>query len=144
MTVTFFGHRDAPQNIQFALREILVNLIKHNNADLFYVGNQGGFDFIVRKTLKELQGEFPDIRYYVVLAYMPEQKKEFDLSDYSDTIYPDGLESTPPRFAIAKRNQWMIKQADIVITYVNYIVGGAAKYKELAEKKGKRVININV
>lgn len=142
MTVTFFGHRDASQNIQSALKEILVNLIKHNNADLFYVGNQGKFDFIVRKTLKELQIEFPYIRYYVVLAYMPEQKKEFDMSDYSDTIYPDGLESTPPRFAIAKRNQWMIKQADIVVTYVNYIVGGAAKYKELAEKKGKTVINI--
>jgi len=36
----------------------------------------------------------------------------------------------------------MLEQADIVITYVKYIVGGAQKFNALAEKKGKTVINI--
>lgn len=36
----------------------------------------------------------------------------------------------------------MIEQADYVITYVTHSWGGAAKFKELAEKKGKTVINI--
>ncbi len=36
----------------------------------------------------------------------------------------------------------MIEHSDYVITYVKYNVGGAARFKELAEKKKKTVINI--
>ena len=36
----------------------------------------------------------------------------------------------------------MIEQSDYVVTYVKYTVGGAAQFKEYAEKKGKIVINL--
>lgn len=36
----------------------------------------------------------------------------------------------------------MIEQSDYVVTYVKYTIGGASKFKELAEKKKKIVINI--
>ncbi len=36
----------------------------------------------------------------------------------------------------------MLKKADCIITYVRFSVGGAAKYKALAEKKQKIVINL--
>lgn len=48
----------------------------------------------------------------------------------------------PPNYAISRRNMWMIDNADYVVTYVKYIVGGAARFKELSEKKGKIVINL--
>ena len=41
-----------------------------------------------------------------------------------------------------KRNAWMINESDFVVTYVRYSTGGAAHFKELAEKKGKIVINL--
>ena len=97
---------------------------------------------MVRKNLKLLKKSYPQIDYSVVLAYMPREKKEFDPTDYSDTVFPDGLESVPPQFAISKRNEWMIKNSDYVVTYVRYIVGGAAKFKDLAVRKGKTVIEI--
>ena len=34
------------------------------------------------------------------------------------------------------------KQADVIVTYVRFSVGGAAKAKEYAERKSKRIINI--
>ena len=49
----------------------------------------------------------------------------------------------PLRFAISYRNKWMIEQSDYVVTYVNHSWGGAAQFKELAEKKGKTVIELN-
>ena len=91
---------------------------------------------------KQLSGEYPHIRYYVVLAYMPTEKYEFDTTDYGETIYPEGLESVPPRFAISKRNQWMVEKSEIVVAYVKYSTGGAAHAKKLAERKGKRVIEV--
>ncbi len=142
MTCTFFGHKDAGSEIEPKLIEIMVDLIENKGVTNFCVGNNGQFDYLVRKNLKLLKETYPHIDYSVVLAYLPQQKKEFDLMDYSDTIFPDGLESVPPRFAIAKRNEWMIKTSDYVVTYVKYAVGGAAKFKSLAKAKGKTVIEI--
>ncbi|MBQ8203233.1 MAG: hypothetical protein IJZ75_03020, partial [Clostridia bacterium] len=56
--------------------------------------------------------------------------------------YPEGIEKAPLKFAIVKRNRWMIEKSDFVITYVNRVIGGAAQFKELSAKKGKTVINI--
>ena len=142
MTCTFFGHRDAGEEIEPKLTEVISDLIENKNVTRFYVGNNGQFDYMVRKNLKLLKKLYPQIDYSVVLAYMPCEKKEFDPTDYSDTVFPDGLESVPPQFAISKRNEWMIKNADYVVTYVRYIVGGAAKFKDLAVRKGKTVIEI--
>ena len=142
MTCTFFGHRNAPKEIEPTLRSTLIDLIENHDVKLFYVGNHGGFDAMVRRVLKDLAEKY-DITYHVVLAYMPGKKDEFSYEDYSDTIFPDGIESVPKRFAITYRNKWMIDHSDYVVTYVtNHIGSGAAQFKELAEKKEKIVINI--
>ena len=142
MTCTFFGHRDTGSEIEPKLIEVISDLIENKNVIHFYVGNNGQFDYLVRKNLKLLKNSYPHIDYDVVLAYMPRKKKEFDLSDYSNTIFPDGLESVPQRFAITKRNEWMIKNSDYVVTYVRHIVGGAAKFKGIAESRGKKIVEV--
>lgn len=98
-TCTFFGHRDCLDNTKPKLREVLVDLIKNHGIDMFYVGNQGNFDAIVRHILKELKSDYQTINYTVVLAYMPSKKEEYD--DYSDTMLPEGIESIHPHYAIS-------------------------------------------
>ena len=142
MVCTFFGHRDTPEKIEPMLKSALMDLIMNKNVDKFYVGNEGKFDYMARRLLKEMKVNYPHINYAVVLAYMPGKRGEFDLADYSDTIYPDCLADVPLKFAIAKRNMWMIDRADCVLTYVRGVTGGAFKFKQLAEKKGKTVINL--
>ena len=137
---TFFGHRDCPNTIQLKLQDVLKDLIIHHHVDTFYVGNQGQFDTLVYRTLQELKKTYPYIRVTVVLAYMPGKKTDDD--HYEDTILPDGIESTPPRYAISKRNDWMLKQADYVVTYITYSFGGAAQYAEKAKRQRKTVINL--
>lgn len=56
---TFFGHRDCPDEIKIKLRELLIDLIINHNVDMFYVGNQGRFDTIVRRVLRDLKQKFP-------------------------------------------------------------------------------------
>ena len=141
-TCTFFGHRNTPAGIRSKLHDTLVELIEHDGADTFYVGNQGGFDSIVLRELKTLSRAYPHIRYSVVLAYMPEKHSEYDMTDYTDTVFPEGLETVPRKFAIDKRNSMMVEWSDIVVTYITHSGGGAAKFKELAEKKSKVVINL--
>ena len=142
MTCTFFGHRLVPNEIEPALRSTLIDLIENKGVTLFYVGNHGAFDSTVRRVLKEFSARYP-ITYLVVLAYLPQKHDANDPTDYSDTIYPEGIENAPKRFAITYRNKWMIRQSDYVVTYVtNHIGSGAAQFKELAEKQGKTVIEL--
>ena len=141
MTCTFFGHRRVPEEIEPALRSTLIDLIENHGVKLFYVGNNGEFDSMVLRQLRDLSKTYM-ITYHVVLAYMPEKQREFDTIDYTETILPDGIETVPKRFAIDYRNKWMIKQSDYVVTYVtNTIASGAAKYKKLAEQKGKIIMS---
>lgn len=137
---TFFGHRECPDLIKTQLREVLIDLVTNHGVDMFYVGNQGRFDAIVRGVLRELKKEYPQINYTVVLAYMPGKQAEYD--DYSDTMLPEGIESVHPRYAISWRNNWMLQQSDYVVTYINRTWGGAVRYSTKAKHQGKEVINL--
>ncbi len=72
---TFFGHRDCPDTVEPKRREVLTDLIIYHGVDMFYVGNQGCFDAIVRRVLWDLKQEYSQINYAVVLAYMPGKQK---------------------------------------------------------------------
>lgn len=138
---TFFGHRECPEAVKEALYHTVEKLIGQG-VDTFYVGNQGRFDAYVRGTLRRLSVVYPHIHYSVVLAYLPQKPNSAE--DYTDTIYPEGLETALPRFAIEHRNRWMLKQADHVVCYTPYSWGGAYKFAQQARKQGKVVIALEI
>ena len=137
-TVTFFGHRDTPKEIEPALRLTLIDLIENKNAIVFYVGNHGNFDAIVRRQLEDLSKTYP-IKYYVVLAYMPGKNNPPD----EHSILPEGIETVPRRFAINYRNKWMLNKSNIIVTYVTRPIGGAWEFKQIAEKQRKFIIKVD-
>ena len=139
---TFFGHRILNKDIKDLLTRQIDNLIAEYGVNVFYVGNNGQFDYLVAEVLRKLKSRNPQISYSIVLAYLPEREKEHNQLSYTETIYPEGLEDTPPRFAISKRNQWMVMQSDYVIAYVEHSFGGAAQFTEYARKKHRMVINL--
>ena len=140
MTVTFFGHKDTPKEIEPTLRATLVDLIENQGAIVFYVGNNGNFDTMVCRQLENLSQTYP-ITYNIVLAYLPTKKSEYD--DFTNTLLPEGIETIPKRFAISYRNKWMLEQSDTVVSYVIRTYGGAAQFKALAQRQGKTVIELS-
>ncbi len=137
---TFFGHRDTPEAIRPILENTIRDLIQHHHTDTFYVGHQGGFDTMVERVLQNLKSQYPHIRFYIVLAYLPVHSSPLSISDHS--LYPFGLESVPPRYAILERNKWMMDQADYVVTYVVHSISNAAKMQEIAKKKHKHILSL--
>lgn len=135
----FFGHRDTPGRVRPKLIKAIKDLIEERGVTDFYVGNQGGFDSLVLSVLKQLAVSYPQIRYTVVLAYLPDDKS--DITE-TNTLYPEGLESVPKRFCIARRNDWLIRKSEYVICYVSHITGGAAQFMKKAQKQNRTVINI--
>ncbi len=142
MICTFFGHREVGNSDEVAKRlyNTISDLIVKRGVKVFYVGNNGSFDRIVLETLRKLSKIY-EIEYTVVLAYLNLNKEYCDYEVW-ETVYPENMEKTPPRFAIDKRNRWMIEKSDIAITYINSHIGGAAKYAELCEKKRIEIIGL--
>lgn len=136
MTCTFFGHNDTPQDIRGKLKDKLIYMIENRGADLFYVGDHGNFDRAAISVLRELCAIYPHIRYYVVLAYLPVNDPGYP------TLFPEGIENVPKRFAISYRNKWLVNNSDAVIAYIRRSYGGASQFAKSAEKKKKEIINL--
>ena len=135
---TFFGHRDCPSSIRGVLSAEIERLIDEKGANTFYVGTQGNFDHMAYTVLVELRKRYNHIKVFRVLAYMPKPSD----ADTADTIVPEGIENTYPRYAIVHRNNWMIDRNDYVIAYVNHTFGGAYQAVEWEKNKGKRIVAI--
>lgn len=140
MTCCFIGNRDTEQSVFPQLLFTIEDLICNHNVDTFYMGHNGKFDrmaYNIVKGIKEI--EYEHINYNVVLAYIPapEEKPEYDC-----TIYPEGLELVPKRFAISQRNKWMIENSDILVCHFSNTFTNSYKFAQYAKKRGKTVIEV--
>jgi len=135
--VTFCGHKeiDDRESIKRWLNRVCLDLIEQG-AKEFYLGGYGEFDLLCAVTLREMQKEYPYIRLILVLPYL---NSNILTAVYDETLYPP-LETVPKRFAISRRNEWMVKECDVVVAYVTHGWGGAAKTLAYAEKKKKQII----
>lgn len=139
MTCCFFGHHDCSGAVKPLIRQKIMEIYEKYPDTVFCVGNQGRFDALVLSVFKDMLREGMEPDFCVVLAYHPDMGNAPDVAaEY--TMYPEGVERVPRRFAISWRNRWMVKRSDVVICYVRHWTGGAAKFVEMAEKKNLRII----
>ena len=135
---TFLGHKDCPFSIKPKLYYVLEDLIKNKNVTTFYVGNHGNFDNITSSVLFELKNKYKHIQYNIVLAYLPTNSNNI----INSTIYPEGIETVPKRFAISWRNRFMINKSNYIICYITHGYGGAYKFAKYALNQNKTIINL--
>ena len=136
--VTFCGHADfyGSEDVRVWLKETVEGLIRRG-ADDFLLGGYGGFDACAASVVWELKKQYPAIRSTLVLPYLD---RKVNAPKYDNTLYPP-LENVPRRFAISKRNEYMVNEADIVVAYVTHDWGGAATTLAYAKRKKKEIIN---
>ena len=148
MVVSFVGHSivHSHDELKNLVKEQMRKSVSKEKSVTCLLGGRGEFDMICAAACRELKQEICGIKLVYVSPYLTlaEQAriKEMQQSDlYDESIYPS-IEQTPPRFAISKRNEWMMKQADFVIAYVNHDYGGAYKAFKVAKHNRKNVITL--
>ena len=148
MTIAFTGHSKifSGNLVKEMVKEQIKNNIIGMNSVTCYIGGYGDFDEICALACKELKLECDGIEVVYVTPYINQQErlkiKEMQNNGLCDTsVYPP-IENTPLRFAILKRNEWMMTNADLIIAYVNHNYGGAYKSLQTAKRRKKKVINI--
>ncbi len=144
MIVTFCGHSRCLLTADelIALENHLTYIIEKEPFCTFYLGGYGNFDRVCFNVLTKLKQRYKNIKRVFITPYICNYDKLKTLSKtYDETIYPP-LENTPLRFAINKRNRWMIQNSNILICYVTNTFGGAYTTYKYAKTKNLKIINI--
>ena len=146
MIITFCGHSDYVPSVgdEQKILSILSEKIGEEDAEL-YLGGYGAFDAFAKKCGREYQKTHPRTKLVFVTPYLPkdDEKQNGRAPDdrYDEIVYPS-LEHVPLRFAILRRNEWMVEQADLVIAYVRHEWGGAYATYRHALQMQKTVYNL--
>ena len=136
MIVTFCGHSELSNGA--LVREWLSGVCERlivSGANEFSLGGYGAFDDLCADVLCGLKLQYRHIRLVLVLPYL---NRAMPTAGYDATVYPP-LESVPLRYAILRRNEWMIQHSDVVVAYVIHDWGGAARTLEYARRKKKLI-----
>lgn len=139
MTVSFFGHREIYEKaeVEKRLAACVLQLLEDGAVECL-LGDYGDFDRLCGSVLQKRRNFFPRLRLVYVQPYLDRlpSREIFD-----EIIYPP-LENVPKKYAISKRNEWMIRQSDVVVIYCKTSYGGAAAALSYAKRQGKRIVLI--
>lgn len=144
-SVALFGHRRLSElkQIQEGLVPIIKELMQKKPYIVFLIGRNGEFDEYTASIIKSLQHEYgtDNSELVLVLPYRVADM-EYYQNYYDSILIPECVENAHPKSAIAKRNRWMVEQADLVIVNVEKAHGGAFSAMRYAEKRDIPVINL--
>lgn len=140
MIVTFVGHSSyvEKESDKQKIMEILERNVGDTDCD-FFLGGYGNFDKFSLNCCIEYRKKHKKSKLIYVIPYLD---RKYDLTNFDGSVYPP-IENVPKRFAISRRNKWVVEQADIIIAFVRYL-GGAKTTLDYAIKKSKLIYNLAV
>ena len=109
----------------------------------FQIGRNGEFDIVVASCIKRVQKSFgkQNSAMTLVLPY-PVADMEYYEKYYDSIFIPEEAERAHFKSAIQKRNEWLVKNSELIIAYVHRDTGGAAKALKIAEMTRVKIIRI--
>ena len=133
----FIGHRDADERLLPRLELVIDRLIREENVRYFYVGGYGGFDRVAAAAVRRMKQKHP-VTLMLVLPYHPAERPTEIPVGFDGTYHPDGLESTPKRYAIVRANKIMVDACDWLVCYVRHGAGNSRKLLEYAQRRAAK------
>lgn len=107
----------------------------------FYVGFYGEFEKFGLKCALEYKKNHNNAKVFCITPYLNSSRYDILLKKCDGSIYPE-IETVPPKFAIIKRNEWVIDKSDIVIFYMEFSAKKTYDFYLYAKRKNKRIINL--
>ncbi len=145
MIITFCGHSNYSSSLEDEERLLkLFDIVACGKQVDFYLGGYGCFDSFALKCAKKYKQSHKDAKLVFITPYLDkwlDNKKDILEKDYDEIVYP-AIELVPRKFAIIKRNEWMIDNADYLFAYVKTHYGGAYRTLLYAHKRKKSYTNI--
>lgn len=135
---TFIGHSNCDPEIKTELYRTVEKLIREHNVTTFYVGTHGKFDYYAYQVLRELE-KIHNIEVLIVLSHL------ISVPDYckgAKTIFPDSVAKSPYKYAIIKRNEYMIEKSQFMICCIDHTFSNTYNFVKKAIRKKLHIINL--
>lgn len=143
--VSFLGHREVHdfKAVEEKLTKIISQLIQTKEFVEFQIGRNGEFDIVAASCIKRVQKSIgnQNSAMTLVLPY-PVADMEYYEKFYDQIFIPEEAERAHYKSAILKRNEWLVKNSELIIAYVHRDTGGAAKALKFAEMTRVKIIRI--
>lgn len=146
MIVAFCGHANYVE--QSGDKEDVLRFLEKRVGDSsveFFLGEYGNFDSFAYACAKRFRELHSRAKLIFVTPYLSEHYRKNDplylQARFDQIIYPP-IEHVPPRYAILHRNQWIAREADLLIAYITHEYGGAHTMYRHASRAGKEIYNI--
>ena len=144
MIIAFFGHSDYREKQGDKERVIkrIEELAKGEQVS-FYLGGYGKFDRFAFSCAKEYKKRFVGAKLCLITPYPNKLPRnlEYERAEYDESIYPS-LEKTPLKYAIIKRNEWIVEKSDYIFAFLEMHYGGTYRAIKHAVVKKKSYENI--
>lgn len=143
--VSFIGHREVADYpfVEEQVYSIVGELIATKEYVEFYVGRNGEYDLLVASVIKRAKRDFGGQNSALILVIpYPVAEMEAYENYYDEVEYPKELYKVHYKSAIAKRNEWLVENSDMLVAYVVRDYGGAAQCLNQAIKRGIEVKRI--
>ncbi len=141
MIITFAGHADTVITTALIaqIKTTIEPYLKSNQAALYF-GGYGTFDLACASAAKDLKAVY-SFKSCLITPYLNSKRFTLESGLYDEIIYPS-LEKVPLKFAISKRNEFMISSCDLLVAYISRQFGGAYNSLVSARNKSKQIINL--
>ena len=145
MVISFCGHSSyVAKNVdEQMILDILQTEIGNEKCEIF-LGGYGNFDSFAYSCAKKFKAANPNVKLIFITPYRDEKyikEKMYGRDEIDEIVYPP-LEHVPLRYAISRRNRWIVEHSDIIIAYISHAYGGAYETYKFATKKNVKVFNV--
>ena len=139
-----FGHRNADEGLLPMLEHIIEELIRQEGVCRFYVGHYGGFDRAAAAALRRAKQRHPHITVMLVLPYLP-TRADLSPRGFDGTYWPEGMESTPRRYAIVRANRLLVDLCGFLVCHVVSDLGNSGRLLSYARRRHspRRIRNLS-
>ena len=144
--VTFTGHREVDDFffVEEQVDSVVRELIRTKEYVEFYVGRNGEFDILVASVIKRVQREERGRNSSLILVIpYPVAEMEAYENFYDEVVCPLELHNVHYKSAITKRNEWLVKNSDMLVVYVTRDYGGAAHCLKKAMDSGIEIRRVD-
>ncbi|MCR4725969.1 MAG: hypothetical protein K5753_01970 [Clostridia bacterium] len=127
-------------DVEEQVSKLVGELIRTKEFVEFYIGRNGEFDLQVASIIKREQRNYGYDNSSLVLVLPYPISNLDDMESYYDEVwYPSELQNVHYKAAIGKRNEWFVKNSDVLVAYVEKEEGGAYLCAKKALKDGVEV-----
>lgn len=141
-TCFFIGHRDTPESLLPALSAEVERHITEYGVTEFLVGHYGSFDRLAARAVREAKVRHPAVTLLMLLLYHPALRPVQLPEGFDGSLYLQGMEAVPRRWAIVQSNRQAVDRCDFLIAHAWQPGSNALALVEYARRRGRGRVTV--